>query len=66
MHPVEQRLVVHQADEEHQRQAAGNPIELLNVGAGEFGVQSRAVDLGDANEANEKYEGQQNPIEIAE
>src|SRR5579884_1450947 len=58
-------LVADQADEKHHGESGGNPINLLNVGAGELGVQGGAVDLHDAEAADQQHEAQQEPVEIA-
>src|SRR5438105_300215 len=64
--PVENGFVVHQANQEHEQQPAGNPVELLDMGSGELSRERGAVDLHYPQEANQQHKEQQNPIKIAE
>ncbi len=66
VHPIQQQLVVHQADQEHAHQAAGNPVDLPDVRPGKLGVQGRAVNLHHPQPANEQDKDQENPVEITE
>ena len=69
VHPVDlfqHGLVVHQADHEHHRHAADDPVNLFDMSARELGVKSGGIDLHYANSANEQHEAQQQPIKIAE
>ena len=68
VHPVnllEQGLVVQQADQEHADETAADPVELLDVGAGEFRVHSGAMDFHDAQPAKHQDKDQQQPVEVA-
>ena len=66
MHALEQSVIVQQAHDEHSNQAAGDPIDLLPINAGELGVNSGAMNLDDAERANDQHERYQRPIEVAE
>ena len=65
VHLIEQRLVVDQAHHEHGAEAANDPIDLLDMRAGELSVRGGALDLGDAKGADQQDEEQQIPVEVA-
>ena len=62
----EQRLVVHDANEEHQAKAADHPINLFSVKANKLRVQSSAVYLEDPEHAQNQHEAQEHPVKVAE
>src|SRR5207253_807386 len=64
MHLFEHGLIVDQAHGEHEHHPAQDPVNLLDVGPGKFGVQRRAVNFGHTDTANQQDEAQQQPIEI--
>src|SRR5581483_6905944 len=61
----QQRLVVHQAHEEHHSDSGHNPVDLLDMDSGKLGVHGGAVNLHDAHAANQQHEDQQEPVKIA-
>ena len=62
----QQELVVEKADQEHQPQPGEDPVNLLDVRAGKLGAVGGAVNLNDAQHADQKHKGQQHPVKIAE
>src|SRR5215472_17764552 len=71
MRILHQNLVVQYADEKHQQHAAHDPIDLLDIQGSalsgrELGPVCAAIDLGDAQQADEHGERQQQPIKVPE
>jgi hypothetical protein len=62
---LQQRLVVHQADKEHDQQAGADPVHLLDVRTGEFRVERGAVNLHHAQQADEQHERKEDPVKVA-
>ena len=62
----QQRLVVEEADHEHQPHAAQDPVQLFQVYTHKLGAESCAVDFDNAQGADQQHEHQQDPVEIAE
>ena len=65
MHPVQQLLVVHQADQKHADNAPGDPIDLPHMRPGKLGMQGRAVNLHHPQPANHQDKDEEHPVEIA-
>ena len=62
---IDQLVVVDLGKDEHRRQPANDPVDLLGMEAGVFGVQRGRVNLKDRNRAQHEHHGEQRPIEIA-
>lgn len=68
VHPMdflEQRLIIQDTHQEHGPNAADDPIDLLDMRAGEFGVHRGAANLHDPERADDQHEEEEQPIEIA-
>ena len=66
MNLVQQRVIVEQADDKHYRDAAGNPIKLLDMSTGKFRVRGSAANFQHTQATDNKNKRQQQPIEITE
>ncbi len=65
--PIQQPVIVDFGEEEHGRQAAGDPKQLLgvNMEIGVLGVQRGRVDLEDGDRAERQHHAEQRPVEVA-
>ena len=66
VHSIQQYLVIDETHQEHAPKSTQHPISLLDVRARELGVDGRALNLHDAQPADEQHEDQQHPVKIAE
>ena len=66
MHPLDQHVIVHQADQEHPDKSSCNPVKLPAVRARKLGVYRRAVNFQHAQPADGQHEAHQHPVKIAE
>ena len=65
MNLLQQRLIVHQAHQEHHPYSGHDPVDLLDVRSRELRVHGRAANLHDSHAADEQHEEQQEPVKIA-
>ena len=65
MHRLDQPVVVDQREDEHRRQTAEQPEDLLGLEPDKLGVQGGAVNLKDADDGKRQHQAQEQPIEIA-
>ena len=65
VHPLDQTVVIDQREDEHRRQTAQQPEDLLGLKADELGVQGGAINLEDADDRKQHHQAQEQPIEIA-
>ena len=68
MDAVEQGFVVDQAEQQHEDQAAGNPIDLLyvHVHVSKPAGHGGAVDLRHPHGTDQKHKQEQHPVKISQ
>ncbi len=66
MYPVEQLLVVNQADQKHAGHAAYDPINLPDMRPGKLGMRGRAANLHHPQPADHQDKDEEQPVEITE
>ncbi len=65
VHPIQQLLIVDQADQKHAHHPAHDPVNLPDMRSGKFGVHSGAVNLHHPQPANQQDKDEEHPVKIA-